>query len=127
MFQEYKEHKGIDVPMLSKILVANRKTKYPILVFETPDLETGVAVVEFDLILAFTFLVNRLAEYGVAMDGYIADLLKEGGLSEDFNTRVMERFVRFRRANGIDLKEDALFAKTKDFRVYEIEGDLGLE
>ena len=62
MFREYKDHKGIDVPTLSKILVANRGEEYPVIVFETPDLQTPVAVVEFDLIFAFTCLVNGLVE-----------------------------------------------------------------
>ncbi|MBY0314579.1 MAG: hypothetical protein K2Q26_03605 [Bdellovibrionales bacterium] len=119
MFIEFKDHKGIDVPTLSKILVANRGDNSPIAVFETPDLQTSVAVVEFDLILAFKFLVDALADQGVAMDSYLARLLND--LDPSFKTSVMKQFVKFRRANGIELDEGADFLKTKDIGIYEIE------
>ena len=120
MFKEYRDDKGIDVKTLSKILVANRKDNSSAIVFETPDLETSVAVIEFDLLLAFKFLVDALADQGVAMDAYLAATLNE--LDFSFKTSVMEQFVRFRRANGIELKEDAVFRKTKNIGAYEIDG-----
>lgn len=102
---------------MSKILVADR-VNCPVLVFETSDLETPIAVVEFDLIIAFTYLVNGLAHHGIAMDAYLAEQLNEHELS--FKSSVMERFVNFRSANGIELDEDATFCKTKDVSVYEV-------
>lgn len=118
MFMEYKNHKGIDVSTLSKVLIENRKHDCSAIVFEAPDLETSVAVVEFDLILAFKFLTDALADQGVAMDAYLARLLND--LDPSFKTSVMEQFVKFRRANGIELREDANFQNTKDISIYEI-------
>ena len=52
------------------------------------------------------------------MDAYLAEQLNEHELS--FKSSVMERFVNFRSANGIELDEDATFCKTKDVSVYEV-------
>ncbi len=118
MFAEYKDHKGIDVPTLSKILVANREQDVSSIVFETPDLHTSVAVIEFDLLLAFKFLVDALADQGVAMDHYLASHLND--LDPSFKSAVMEQFVKFRIANGIETNEDNIFFQTKDISCYEI-------
>lgn len=118
MFREYKSHKGIDVSTLSKVLIENRKHDCSAIVFEASDLETSVAVVEFDLILAFKFLTDALADQGIAMDAYLAKLLND--LDPSFKISVMEQFVKFRRANGIELTEDSTFQKTKDISVYQI-------
>jgi hypothetical protein len=119
MFSEYKDHKGIDVPTLSKILVANRGEESSAIVFESPGLETSVAIVEFDLLLAFKFLVDALSERGVAMDAYLARYLND--LNPSFKTSVMQQFVKFRLINGIELDKDVIFQKTKDISVYEID------
>ena len=119
MFMEYKNHRGIDVSILSKVLIENRGRDCAAIVFETPDLATSVAVVEFDLILAFKFLTDAMADHGVAIDAYLARRLNE--LDPSFKTAVMEQFVNFRRANGIELNEDATFEKTKDIGINEIE------
>lgn len=118
MFMEYKNHKGIDISTLSMVLIENRRRNCSAIVFEALDLETSVAVVEFDLILAFKFLTDALADQGVAMDAYLAGLLND--LDPSFKTSVMEQFVRFRRANGIELPEDILFEETKEIAVYEV-------
>lgn len=118
MFREYKDHKGIDVPMLSKILKANEGGDWAAIVFENADLETSVAVVEFDLVLAFKFLVDALANSAVAMDAYLAEYLGNTDLS--FKTSVMSQFVKFRRLNGLEIAEDDAFESTSDLNVYVI-------
>lgn len=119
MFKEYADFKGIDIAKLDKVLLANRDEDCSALVFRHKKLKTHVGIVEFELILAFMFLVNELADKGVAADAYLAKALNDLGLRD--KEAVMEQYVKFRRANGIELEEDLAFLKSKDIGLYEFE------
>lgn len=122
MFCEYKDYKNIDVPTLSKILLKNRPEESGVsaIVFEGPNIDASVAVVEFDLLLAFKFLVEALADASVPMDAYLAEKLY---LSPPFSFKeaIMTQFVKFRRLNGLEITEDEDFHKTNDIGAYIIE------
>jgi hypothetical protein len=121
MFKEYNDHKGITIEQLDEILLVNREEECSAIVFRDSGLKTHVAIVEFELILAFMFLVNELAAEGISVDSYLAKTLNT--IAPSFKTEVMEHFARFRINNGVETKEDVIFLKNKDFSIYEIEAD----
>jgi hypothetical protein len=121
MFLEFKTTEGMNLPIMSKILAEEKtheKSQNIALVFESKDLTTPTAVVEFDLVLAFSFLIDALADQGVAMDHFLATNLIKYDLS--FIGKMMESFVRFRRAKGIELDEDREFLNTKNIGLFLI-------
>lgn len=117
MFLEYEDANDMTLEQVQSVLAHNRKnetTKVVVFGDNTPN--GAIAVTEFDLILAFHFLVDALADAGCGMDFHLARKLSELGLS--FSGDIMQRFVDFRRSVGVELDEDDEFQSTLNLQLY---------
>lgn len=119
MFLEYKDYIGLTWEQAQSILAGTRsESETSVITFGDCSPNGPIAIVEFDLILAFQFLISSLAKYeDCEMDYYLSHTLKHLGLS--FGPNVMKEFIKFRNFAKVKKhREDRNFAKTSNLNLY---------